>query len=129
MPITHSFDPATTTLRVKLEGTLELDELRAHFDTLLADDRIPARTRVLIDASAQLGVASTALLQFVSQGVGRLARRFRFTACAFVAANASQYGMFRMAQVFLEAYFGQTNVFMDVAEAERWLRERAPDPS
>lgn len=121
MPVTYSIDPRTSVIHTRLTGAMDADDVRAHFDQLLADPACPPRLFVLMDAMKLGSIPTTAMIQLTRDLVARGSKRVRFEAVAVAASDPAHFGMFRMGQVLLESVFGPTQVFHDLASAREWL--------
>lgn len=130
MPVNYTIDSATQVIHTRMVGRLEADDVRRHFDELLADPSCPARLFVLLDAMQLTTVPTTAMIELTRDMVEKGRKRLKLEAVAVAASNPAHFGMFRMSQVLLESVLGPTQVFRDLPAARAWLEtKRSPGRS
>ncbi len=121
MPIELTIDGRTGVARFTVSGEFTLDDMRAAVDRLATDPACRPGMPILSDHRA---IARPATAEEVSGLVGHVAehrRMFAGSRMAIVAASAASYGMMRMLSTLAEDVPMKIAVFLDPAEAERWL--------
>ncbi|MDH3497266.1 MAG: STAS/SEC14 domain-containing protein [Gemmatimonadota bacterium] len=122
MPIELMIDGSTGVARFTVSGEFTLDDMRAAVDRLAADPDYRPGMAILSDHRA---IARPASAEEVAGLVGHVAEHggiFAGARMAIVTDSAASYGMMRMLSALAEDVPMKIAVFLDAAEAERWLR-------
>jgi hypothetical protein len=114
----HTVDLERSEVTTIAEGTVTLDEVRAHFDREKSDSALPYRE--LIDARNAVVRLSCSELQQIVELLRSLARRRRLGPTAVVVSTDVAYGTLRMFQILVEDVC-VVQPFRDLAAATLWL--------
>lgn len=124
MPITFSLDAPRRRIRTTVDGPATVDEVAAHFETLVRDGLVGCAD--LIDARKTKGpgwfsadVRRAAELVRNVGGAGPVGPR------AVLVSSSAAFGMVRMLSVLLNPWMTM-EVFRDPDSAEAWLDLVAP---
>ncbi len=124
MPITFLLDAPRRRIRTTVDGPATVDDVAAHFQTLVRDELVGYAD--LIDARNATGpgwfsadVRRAAELVRAMGGAGPVGPR------AVLVSSAAAFGMARMLSVLLNPWMAM-EVFRDADSAEEWLELVAP---
>lgn len=121
MPVHHAIDRQRCLIRTVCTGAVNLDEVSEHFRALEREADLPDPLHVLLDLSDLESAPDARQLQLIAAEIGRLLGKIRWGVCAIVATRDLVFGVSRVLEVRTEDSFAMTQVFRDVASAERWL--------
>ena len=124
MPIAYEIDAANSIVRVRLTGSLRLDEVVRAVEALLGDPGLEPGTKILSDHSGLEEIATTSLVKSVVPLLERLAERLGPFRCAVLAPRDASYGMARMAGMMAEWTRAEVCAFRTLDQAEEWLLQR-----
>ena len=117
---THTVDTERNEVTTIAEGTVTLDEVRAHLHREKSDSALPYRE--LIDArNAAVSLCSSELQQIVEL-LRSLARSRGLGRTAVIVSTDVAYGIMRMIQILLEDVC-VVQPFRDLAAATLWLND------
>jgi len=115
----HIVDTERNEVTTIAEGTVTLDELRAHLHREKSDSAVPYRK--LIDARNAVVRLSSSELQQIVELLRSLARSRRLGPTAVVVSTDVAYGFLRMLQILVEDVC-VVQPFRDLAAATLWLK-------
>lgn len=116
--LSHTVDSERNEVITIAEGTVTLDEVRAHLHREKRDSALPYRE--LIDARNAVVRLSSSELQQIVELLRSLARSRRLGPTAVVVSTDVAYGILRMLQILLEDVC-VVQPFRDLAAATLWL--------
>ncbi len=116
----HTVDIEPSEVTTIAEGTVTLDEVRAHLHREKSDSALPYRE--LIDARNVVVRLSSSELQQVVELLRSLARSRRLGRTAVVVSTDVAYGILRMLQILVEDVC-VVQPFRDLAAATLWLND------
>ena len=114
----HTVDTERNEMTTIAEGTVTLDEVRAHLHREKSDSALPYRE--LIDARNAVVRLSSSELQQIVELLRSLARSRRLGPTAVVVSTDVAYGIMRMFQILVEEVC-VVQPFRDLAAATLWL--------
>jgi hypothetical protein len=117
----HIVDTERNEVTTIAEGTVTLDEVRAHLHREKSDSALPYRE--LIDARNAVVMLSSSELQQIVELLRSLARSRRLGPTAVVVSTDVAYGTLRMLQILVEDVC-VVRPFRDLAAATLWLNGR-----
>ena len=120
--LSHTVDAERNEVTTIAEGTVTLDELRAHLNREKSDFALPYRE--LIDARQAVVRFSSSELHEIVRLLRSLARSHRLGRTAVVVSTDVAYGIMRVFQVLVEDVC-EVQPFRDLATATLWLNGRA----
>jgi len=116
----HTVDIEGSEVTTIAEGTVTLDEVRAHLHREKSDSALPYRE--LIDARNAVVRLSSSELQQIVELLRSLARSRRLGRTAVVVSTDVAYGILRMLQILVEDAC-VVQPFRDLAAATLWLND------
>jgi hypothetical protein len=120
--LSHTVDAARNEVTTTAEGTVTLEEVRAHLSREKGDFALPYRE--LIDAREAVVRLSSSELQEIVRLLRTLARSHRLGRTAVVVSTDVAYGIMRVFQVLVEDVC-EVQPFRDLTAAALWLNEGA----
>src|SRR5208337_2243985 len=120
--LSHTVDAERNEVTTTAEGTVTLEEVRAHLNQEKSDFALPYRE--LIDARQAIVSLSSSELQEIVGLLRSLARSHRLGRTAVVVSTDVAYGIMRVFQVLVEDVC-EVQPFRDLATATLWLNGRA----
>ena len=119
----HTVDIEPSEVTTIAEGTVTLDEVRAHLHREKSDSALPYRE--LIDARNAVVRLSSSELQQIVELLRSLARSRRLGRTAVVVSTDVAYGIMRMLQILVEDVC-VVQPFRDLTTAALWLSDGRP---
>jgi hypothetical protein len=126
VPVVYEIDRELGLIRTRCRGNVTFAEVLGHFRELENDPSLPARLDVLLDLTGMQSIPESDQVSSAAREVEVLRRKVAWGACAIVASSDILFGMSRMFHALVEAQFANSNVFRDLAGAERWLASLRP---
>ena len=124
MPITYSIDTELGAILEAWQGDVTAADLRRYWEAYLADPRVMALRRTLVDLrQARILFSGAELSDLVWDVVKPVLGGRRWTT-AIVVARAVQFGVSKQYQALAEAY-SRDAIFEDYDEALRWLAQES----
>src|SRR5271166_5142699 len=121
--LSHTVDAERNEVTTTAEGTVTLEEVRAHLNREKGDFALPYRE--LIDARQAVVRFSSSELQEIVELLRSLARRHRLGRTAVVVSTDVAYGIMRMFQILVEDVC-EVQPFRDMTTATLWLNGVTP---
>jgi hypothetical protein len=122
MPITYSIDADLGVIFEAWQGDVTAADLRRYWQAYLADPRVMALRRTLVDLrEARILFTGPEFFDLVADVVKPALGGRRWTT-AIVVARAVQFGVSKQYQAFAETY-SRDAIFEDYDAALRWLGE------
>jgi hypothetical protein len=121
MPVSYTIEAKQHLIRTRCVGNVTLNDVAAHFRTLLQDPEVPESLDVLLDLSELTSLPETPQLENIAREVQKTRVKVNFGVCAIVAPRDALFGMMRMFEVIARAYFREIRAFRAIEEAEAWL--------
>ena len=116
--LSHTVDAERNEVTTTAEGTVTLEEVRAHLNREKSDLALPYRE--LIDARHAVVKLSSSELQEIVRLLRSLARSHRLGRTAVVVSTDVAYGIMRVFQVLVEDVC-EVQPFRDLTAADLWL--------
>jgi hypothetical protein len=122
MSITYAISPDERLIRAYASGIIQLENLHAFLDTLLADPAVKPGLRGLYDARfaepdmtiLQIAEVAGKVTTLIARGLGRI---------AIVAQSPNTLRVSKTFCVLARAVGIDVEVYTQIGEAERWLNE------
>jgi hypothetical protein len=124
MPITYSIDTELGVILEAWQGDVTAADLRRYWEAYLADPRVMALRRTLVDLRQAHILFRGAELSNLVRDVVKPALGGKGWTTAIVVAQAVQFGVSKQYQVFAQAY-SRDAIFEDYDEALRWLAQES----
>jgi hypothetical protein len=121
--LSHTVDTERSEVTTIAEGTVTLDEVRAHLHREKTDSALPYRE--LIDARNAVVRFSSSEVQQIVELLRSLARSRRLGRTAVVVSSDVAYGIMKMLQILLEDVC-MVQPFRNLAAATLWLNDGTP---
>jgi hypothetical protein len=121
MPLTYTIDPRAGLVRLRYEGSVEIEEFETALGDIVEDRAFQPGFSFLLDRRG----AQAPTRDYIRRAVSfARSRATSFGACrwAVVADSPEVYAMLSMGQILGGAVL-DIEIFTDIHEAETWLRE------
>ena len=125
MPISYSINADLGVILETWEGDITAADLRQYWAGYLADPRVMAMRRTLVDLRQARIVFSGTELSDLVRDVVKPALGDKGWTTAIVVARAVQFGVSKQYQVFAQTY-SRDAIFEDYDAALRWLAQETP---
>ena len=126
MTIQYQIDRSIRRITTRAFAEVTTEEVREHFDELLADPSYEPGLDALVDlvdCETLLGIDQ---LRSVAEHATADLSSLRFGRLAIVVVSDALFGMVRMFHTLSEAAFSDAQVFRDRDQALQWLGEFGP---
>ncbi|HEY3897175.1 MAG TPA: hypothetical protein VGM54_01085 [Chthoniobacter sp.] len=121
MPVRYVIDPQRQRIHTTCDGFVTFEEVCQHFEELRRNPEFRERLDVLLDLTSLTSIPTAEQLRGVVEQVALTGGRWRFGACAIIAADEALFGVVRFLEVYAIDVFTGTKVFRIADEGERWL--------
>ncbi|MDJ0847078.1 MAG: STAS/SEC14 domain-containing protein [Myxococcota bacterium] len=112
-------------LHLEVFDPLDVEEIRAFVEALLADPQLRQGLDILSDHSRLAATATTQMVGAVLPLLEKLGARLGRFRCAIVAPEDASFGMARMAGTLAGDGPATVHAFRTLAEAQAWLASDA----
>ena len=123
MPFRVEIDQQDQIISFALSGTLNTADMMAALDKGFLAATPGLRYAFLSDHRALEEPATSAQVSMVLQKISELRGVYEQSRWAIVVALTASYGMMRLLQVHAEKIGLEVEIFRDLAEANRWVRQ------